>query len=117
MLLSDALQDAVWGYYDSHYPILKGYRSIGEFLKSFHEEGVVLNNYLSRLPPSEHMIANAVLNRKNNRDYLLMQIRSQIARTVFRNNGYYSVSVQGDDVVQRAVQILSSPQYPQLIGR
>lgn len=117
ILLSDALQNAVWDYYGTHYSALKNYRSIGEFLRSFHDEETVLNVYLQSLSPSEHMIANAVLGRMANRDYLLLQIRSQIARTIFRNNGYYSVNVLGDDVVQRALQIINAPQYLRLIGR
>lgn len=117
MLLSDALQDAVWEYYSNHFTTLKGFRTIGDFLKSFHDEGIIMNTYLRGLPPSERLIADGVIRRQANKDYLLLQIRSQIARTVFNNNGYYAVSAQGDDVIQRAVQILNSAQYQRLIGR
>jgi carboxyl-terminal processing protease len=117
ILLSDALQDAVWDYYSTHHAALKNYRSIAEFMKSFHDEESVLQTYLQSLPPAEHMMAVSVLERMANKNYLLLQIRSQIARTIFRNNGYYSVSALGDDVIQQAVRILNSSQYLQLIGR
>ena len=116
-MVSDALQDAIWDYYGSHMSALKGFHSIAAFTKSFSGEADVLAAYLRALPPSEHMVANAVLVRKANKDYLLLQIRSQVGRILFRNNGYYAVSALGDDVVQRAMQILFSPQYERLISR
>jgi carboxyl-terminal processing protease len=117
ILISDRLQDVIWDYYNSNYTSLKKFKNISEFLKFYHEEGDVLAKYLGSLPPSERMMAESVLRRKANKDYLLLQIRSQIARTIFRNNGYYSVSALGDDVIQRALQVLSSPQYQTLISR
>ncbi len=117
ILLSDALQEAVWDYYSGHYTALKGYKGIPDFLKGFHEESIILQSYLRSLPPSERMVADAVLRRPTNKTYLLLQIRSQVARTAFRNNGYYSVNALGDDVIQRALQVLASPQYMKLIGR
>jgi carboxyl-terminal processing protease len=117
ILLSTALQDAVWDYYGHHYSELRHLRSVNEFNSAFHDEESILDAYLRSLPPSEHLVAQNVLNREANRTYLLLQIRSQIARTIFRNNGYYSISSQGDDVIRRALQILNSQQYLQLIGR
>ena len=117
IIVSDELQDAIWDYYGSHLGPLKGYHSIAEFSRSFSGETDVLAVYLLALPPSERLMANAVLSRKANKDYLLLQIRSQIGRILFRNTGYYAVSTRGDDVVQRALQILHAPLYDQLIGR
>ena len=117
IIVSDELQDAIWDYYGSHLGPLKGYHSIAEFSRSFSGETDVLAAYLLALPPSERLMANAVLSRKANKDYLLLQIRSQIGRILFRNTGYYAVSTRGDDVVQRALQILHAPLYDQLIGR
>ncbi len=117
ILLSDALQDAVWDYYGSHFTSLKSFKSIGDFQRSFHDENLVLARYLQSLPPSERLMSDAILRRKANNDYLLLQIRSQLARTVFGNNGYYSVNAEGDDVIQRTLQVISSPRYLRLIGR
>jgi carboxyl-terminal processing protease len=117
MLLSDSFQEAIWDYYGTHVTTLKSYHSVSEFLRSFHDEGVILNSYLASLSPSEQFLAKHVISRQANRDYLVLQIRSQIARTIFRNNGYYSVSALGDDVIQRALQVINSPQYQELIGR
>jgi carboxyl-terminal processing protease len=117
VLLSNELQDAIWDYYNSNVTQLKKFKTIGEFVRNYRDEGVILAKYLRSLPPSERLVAEAILRRAANKEYLLLQIRSQVARTLFRSNGYYSVSAQGDDVIQRALQILSSPQYQRLIGR
>ncbi len=117
MLLSDALQNALWDYYAANSSTLKKYKSVPEFLKGFHDEGIILQAYIRSLPPSERMVSEAVLRRPANRAYLILQIRSQVARMALRNNGYFSVSAQGDDVIQRALQVLASPQYLKLIGR
>jgi carboxyl-terminal processing protease len=117
IIISDALQDAIWDYYGSNTANLKAYRSIGDFIKGFNGEQQILADYEHSLAPSERMMANAILGRAANKDYLLIQIKSQIGKILFRNNGYYAVSTRNDDVVQRALQLLYSPEYNRLIGR
>lgn len=117
ILLSDALQDAIWEYYNINALWLKKLKSVLEYNRAFHDEDKILQQYISSLAPSERLIAVSTLRRPANKDYVLLQIRSQIARVVFRNSGYYMVSAQGDEVIQRALQILNGNQYQQLIGR
>ena len=115
---ADELQDAVLDYYGSHTVALKSYRSIPDFIGSFHDEGAVLANYLKNLTPPERAMAQASLVRQASKDFVLAQIRSSIAKILFRANGYYAVSALSDDVVRRALGLLSSPQYDRLlIGR
>jgi carboxyl-terminal processing protease len=117
IIMSDALQDVIWDYYASELATLKSYHGIGDFTRNYKGETDVLAAFIRSLPASERILANAVLSRKANKDYLLLQIRSQIGRILFRNNGYFAVSTRGDDVVNRALQLLASPEYDQLIGR
>ncbi len=46
-----------------------------------------------------------------------MQIKAQLARFLFRDNGYYSVKLKDDNVVNKALAVLNSPQYTKIIGR
>lgn len=117
ILVSDGMQDAVWDYYSAHAAALKQYRTVADLIRSFKGETEVLQLYLNRLSSPEQAQAGRVLQRAANRDYLLLQIRSQVARILFRNNGYYAVNSRGDDVVQRALQLLHSDQYLKIIGR
>ncbi len=117
MIISDPLQDAIWDYYGHNFAALKAFKNIATFSSSFKGEEEVLGSYIGRLPPAERMNAEYILRRPANRQYLLLQIRSQIGRILFRNNGYYSVSSRGDDMVIRALQLISSPAYEQLIRK
>ena len=117
VLLSDALQATVFDYYTSHLQQLKKIRTIGDFVTTFNSEQEILNNYLKQLSATEAAMANNVLARKANKDFLLLQIKAQVSRILFRNNGYYSVSSSGDDVVQRALQVLNSDAYLKIISR
>ncbi len=117
LIISDGLQDAIWDYYGINFTTLKAYRNIPDFNKAFAGEPEILGAYLRSLPPSERLAASSVLQRKANKDFLLLQIRSQMGRILFRNNGYYAVSTRHDDVVIRALDILASSKYDRLIGR
>jgi carboxyl-terminal processing protease len=115
ILLSDGLQNAMWDYYGTHFQMLRSYRSIGEFQREFRGEDTVLSTYLRNLAPAERSLAKTVLRKAQNKDFLLMQIRAQLARTVFRSAGYYSVNAAGDETIRKAVQALHSPEYLRLI--
>jgi carboxyl-terminal processing protease len=117
LLMSDGLLDAIWDYYSLNYQSLRQYRTVNEFNRNFTSAELVLNNYLKDLSPAQQMGARAVLSRPANRAYLLLEIRSQMARILFRNTGYYFVNTKGDELIQRALQILRSPQYQKLISR
>ncbi len=116
ILMSDGLQNALWDYYASHFSQLKSYRSIAVFQNEFHDEESVLHAYLNALPPAEKMLNKSVLAKASNREYLLLQIRAQLARILFKNNGYNLISSQQDKVIQEAIQYLSSQRYSKLIG-
>jgi len=115
MMVSDGIQEAEWDYYATNLKTLKSFQNIGDFIRGFNEAEQVLNAYLKSLSPSEKMLAGSVLQRKASKDYFILQIRSQIGRMLFSNNGYYSVAAQGDDVIQKALQLIHSPQYDQLL--
>ena len=115
---SDELQDALWDYYGGHTSQLKSYHNVGELIKDFHDEDAILGAYLKSVAPSERTMIQLTLSRPANKSYVLTEIRSRVARMMFRSNGYYAVSALTDDVVQRAQALLAAPQYEQLlIGR
>jgi hypothetical protein len=49
--------------------------------------------------------------------YFEMQIKAQIARFLFRDNGYYSVKLQDDNVVNKALEVLNTNRYSQILGK
>lgn len=117
MLLSDRLQDAVFDYYTRNFHSLKQYRSTADLLQRYRDESQMTAIYLQQLTPSERTIVMAILARPANRTFFLLQMKAQLARILFRNNGYFAVNATGDDVVQRALKILHSDQYLKIISR
>ncbi len=117
MLLSDALQNAVFDYYTENIKSLKQYHTMADFVQRYKDEQQMVLLYMRQLTPSERTIAVASLGRPANRSFFLLQAKAQLARILFRNNGYFAVNATGDDVVQRALQILHSDQYLKIISR
>lgn len=117
ILLSDALQNAVFDYYTQNIKALKQYNSITDFVQRFKGEQQLAGMYLRQLTASERTIAAASLSRPANRSFFLLQMKAQLARILFRNNGYFAVNATGDDVIQRALQVLHSNLYLKTISR
>lgn len=117
LLVSDYLQESIWDYFSAHYKTLRSYQSSLDFSRNFTGGKEILDGFLKKLPPSNRMLAEKVFQRPQNEAYFLLQARSQIARILFGNNGYYSVSATGDDFIKVALEVLHSPKYNQLIGR
>jgi len=118
ILLSESLQNTIMDYYAGHYAALKQFRHVSDVVKGFNGQQEILVKYLQQLPAGERQLAQQVLGRKANRDFFLLQIKAQIARILFRDNGYYAVSVGGDVMVQRALQLFNNDAaYLKLISR
>lgn len=114
---SEILQNVVWDYYIAHHGNWKQYRSVSDFNVRYNEEDVILQSYLQAIGSVERATANRILSRGINRSYLLQQIKAQLARILFGNNGYYAVSSKGDEVVQEAMNLIHGDQYMKLLGR
>lgn len=117
ILISNELQAVIYDYYNAHFTQLKQYRTAADLNRLFDGSKDILADYIRQLTPAARDVANAVLARKANKDFLLLQIKAQVARILFRNNGYYAVSSGGDDVLQRALEVLNSNAYSEIIGR
>jgi carboxyl-terminal processing protease len=118
LLLSDKLQNTIFDYYTTHIRELKQYRTLPEFMQSFKSEAQLVGLFLQQLSPSERTIASATLARPAARSFLILQMKAQVARILFQNNGYYAVNATSDDVVLRALKLLhSSDQYLKIISR
>lgn len=118
VLLSDGLQNAVIDYFITHYAQLKHFKHAAELTKGFTGDQDILDQYVRQLSPTERQVVISVLGRKVNRDFLLLQIKAQLARVLFRDNGYYAISNTGDIMVQRALKLFNNEAaYLKLIGR
>ena len=116
LVFSPELKTAIWDYFIQNRAQMK-YGSIDEFTRSFNGQEKVAGRYLANLDPGTRRMVIKELMKPVNKDYLQLQIKARLARFLFQDNGYYSISVQNDDVVNKALAILNSDQYSKLIGR
>jgi carboxyl-terminal processing protease len=115
MIYSQELKTAIWDYFIHNRNTLK-YKDIDDFSESFNAQKEVTGHYLAMLDPGARKGVLKELSKPANDDYFKLQIKAQMARFLFHDNGYYAISAKDDNVVNKALDILNSSQYSQLIS-
>ncbi len=116
MVYSPELKTAIWDYFIRNKAKLK-FKNIVDFNESFFAQDQIISDYLTVLKPAELINADKVLKNRSNYLYFKLQIKAQIARFLFRDNGYYAISLEDDEVVRKAMDVLSSSQYSKILGQ
>ena len=116
MVYSQELKTAVWDYFIRNKAKLQ-YKNIIDFNESFSAQDQVLSNYLAMLKPSDLVTASRIIKNNNNYRYFKLQVKAQVARYLFRDNGYYAISLEDDEVVGKAMDLLHSDQYSKILGK
>jgi len=114
MAFSEEMKTAIWDYFIQNRKALN-FKNITDFTKSFKGEGQVINNYLAMMPANERKAVLQYFTPPANQQYFGMQIKAQLARYLFRDNGYYSIKLKDDNVVNKALTVLNGPQYPKIL--
>ncbi len=114
IIYSEELKTAILDYFIRNKETLR-FNSASDFNASFNSQEPVISNYMAQLSRDERKDVAQELTKPVSHDYLKMYIKSQLARFLFRDNGYYAVSLKHDDVVNKALQVLNSDRYLNLI--
>jgi carboxyl-terminal processing protease len=114
MILSSELQTAVWDYFMQNKRALT-FKSINEFSKSFNAERQVVDNYVAMLDSEERRAAMRQFANRNSYEYFRLQVKAQLARFLFHDNGYYSVRLKDDAVVNKALDALNGTNYSRIV--
>jgi carboxyl-terminal processing protease len=115
-LFSDDTRNMLWDYFVRHRNELKQYKTVYDYNKNFKADELTMM-LLSLAPQHLKTQFETVFSKPESRKYFELQLKAQLARFLFRNNGYYAVYSQGDPVVQKAIQALRSKSYLALIKR
>ena len=115
ILVSPEFKNAILDYF-VHNRSRLNYPSIDLFAKGFNDEKQIVNNYMAMLNKKEQDTLQKELSKPANNQYLMLQIKAQVARYLFRDNGYYNIKLKDDRTVSKALQALNSPQYLQIVG-
>ena len=115
IIFSDEMKTAIWDYF-IHNRARLNYKTVTDFVKTFTGENEVVSNYMALLTPSNRKAAWRELSKPIDRGYFKVQIKAQLARFLFHDNGYYAVSIKEDECVNRALAILKSDQYSKILS-
>ena len=116
IVFSDELRDFVWDYFIRNRSTLEQYKNVAVYNRQFRSSDII-DRYISSLHPRQQGVVRGVLSVPANRQYFEVQLKAQLARILFRSNGYYAIQSQGDNVVRRAIQVLYGQKYSVLIKR
>jgi len=115
MIFSENLKTAIWNYFMRNRSRLN-FKDIAAFNHSFNDEAAIKDSYLDMLSGGKRKDALKELERPVNADYFNLQIKAQLARILFHENGYYAISAKEDNAVNKALEIMNSGQYSKIIS-
>ncbi len=116
MVYSESTRNFLWEYFLKNRNTLRQYRSAADFREQF-APSVLINNFDSSVPANLQRYYRTVMKKKETRKYFELQLKGQLARFLYRNNGYYMVIAEGDNVIQAALSTLNDTSYSKIIGR
>jgi len=115
VIFSKELKAAIWDYFMQYRSSLKK-TSVADFAKTF-DSRPVRESYFAMLRSDKRQQVNSLLMKPANDSYFKLQVQAQLARYLYRDNGYYTVSLKQDEVVKKALALLNSDQYSAIISR
>ncbi len=116
LIFSDDVKAVVWDYYIQNRAALKAYKTVKDFDKAFRSDTLVAN-YINRQDRQTKKAVEGMLKKERYRLFFALQMKAQLARMLFRDNGYYSISYKDDNVVAKALEILRDSSYSAIISR
>ncbi len=114
LLYSAELKTATWDYILHNKQKLK-YKSISDFDASFKGDDDIIKDYLSQLSVQDRKRVWKEISPQKIYNHFSMYLKAQVARFLFRDDGYYGIIIQKDNVVAKALEVLDGKEYLQLI--
>jgi C-terminal peptidase (prc) len=116
LVYSDEVKNYVWAYFLANRKALMQYKDMYDFSANY-DAMPLMNGYLQTLPAGFRKAATKLLSSGDNKEFMRLQMKAQLARMLYRDNGYYLVSAKEDEMIRRALKELQSSDYLKLIGR
>lgn len=116
LVFSDNVKNAVWSYFIRNRAALKSYKDVREFDEDFKAE-TLIERYLELQDRRTRKVVEMMLKKNNHRAFLGLQMKAQLARMLFRDNGYYTIAYKDDNMVKKAVQTMKDKEYSAIINR
>lgn len=117
ILYSQNVRYMIWDYYLAHRKqLLSDYKTADEFSTQFDND-MLFNKYMNGQDKKTAKTIYMMLKQGDNARYFRVNMKAQLARYLFDDNGYYTVMSGVDDVVERALDVLTADDtYSEIIG-
>jgi carboxyl-terminal processing protease len=116
MAFSQEMKTAIWDYFIQNRNTFN-FKNITDFTRTFNGAHQVISKYIAMLPANERKSFQKHFTPPANQQYFSNQIKAELARYLFRENGYYSVKLKDDNVVNKALSVLNSTQYGKILNQ
>lgn len=116
MFYSDDVKNVIWDYFVTNKATLTQYKTIAAYASGFKADGLI-KLYISRLDPQMRKMTLKVFAKTQNLKFFSLQMKAQLARILFHNNGYYAITLRDDNMVSKALQVVNSKDYLAIIKR
>jgi carboxyl-terminal processing protease len=92
------------------------YKSFNEFDAKFKAEDAIIVDFMSALSADDKKRMLKKFDNIQNINYIRLQVKAQMARLLFQDNGYYAVELRGDKMVTAARKLLQGNEYLKITG-
>lgn len=116
LVFSDGFKSVIWDYYLYNRAKLKQYKNVSEYDAGF-DANILVEQYISLQDKPTRRVIDIMLKNKVSKAYFTLQMKAQLARLLYGNNGYFSITMPDDVVVKKAMNVLSSDAYSNIISR
>ncbi len=114
LIYSKGVSSTVWDYYIYRRDSLKRFKLISNFKKQFKAD-VLVEKFVATLDKKTQKTVRTLLTQNNNRRYLGLHMKAQLAKMLFREQGYYTIMYTDDNVVQKALEVFKGDTYRQVV--
>ena len=111
VLSSSILNNTIYDYFSKHTKEFASYNNFTLFDHGFQVSNELLNNLKASLSVANAAQVNKIWKDDRSMNIIKNQIKSTIARMLFRSNGYYQEANKDDNVIQKGIEMLHSKVY------
>jgi carboxyl-terminal processing protease len=101
LYLNGTINRFIYSYYVQHMPVFQAFKTPAEFVAGFHGDDQLWNN-LAAFAAKDTIDIRSI--PQKDKEVLQHRIKAQMARLIWRTEGYYEVSNAYDPVVSKALE-------------
>lgn len=113
--VANGLENFVNNYFSSHLKDFMKYHTFEDFNRNFQIDARILQAFRSEINMVFADNANSVWKNAQKIDYLKILMKAHFARLMYRNEGFFRVMNEKNDMVLKAVDVLKTSQYNKLL--